>query len=147
MKKCIRCNIEKEISEFNKHNGKKDKLQIYCRDCNNKLRRDYYKNNPNKIRNDAVLRRELLKNKFKEYKSNLICSKCGENHPACLDFHHRNPNEKIMDVGHMVFGGYSFENIKKEIEKCIVLCSNCHRKLHYEEKLIMAHSSNGSKDT
>lgn len=58
------------------------------------------------------------------------CIKCGEADRACLDFHHRNPSEKDGNVSHMLQLG-SVENAMKEAEKCDILCSNCHRKLHY----------------
>lgn len=65
-----------------------------------------------------------------EYKSELKCQVCGENDIVCLDFHHNNPDEKEYNISHMVSRGYSKERIMKEINKCSVLCANCHRKLH-----------------
>lgn len=59
------------------------------------------------------------------------CSRCGETHPACLDFHHRNPGKKFASIADMVGRGYGVKSILKEIEKCDVLCSNCHRKEHF----------------
>lgn len=75
---------------------------------------------------------------FQELKSTLCCVQCGESHPACLDFHHRNATEKTRDVATMVSYGTSIKRILEEISKCDVLCANCHRKLHY-----MPSSSNG----
>ena len=60
------------------------------------------------------------------------CTQCDEGDPACLDFHHVNESEKEMQIGRMVTYGYSRERISDEIEKCVVLCANCHRKEHYE---------------
>lgn len=75
--------------------------------------------------------------KIKEWyvgmKSTLVCSKCGENHPSCMEFHHLDPAEKDLHVSHGALHGWGIERIKREIEKCVVLCSNCHRKLHWEE--------------
>ncbi|MGQ3412767.1 homing endonuclease associated repeat-containing protein [Natrinema sp. LN54] len=59
------------------------------------------------------------------------CTRCDETDPACLDFHHLDAAEKEMAVGKLIAFGYSKERIKSEIEKCIVLCANCHRKEHY----------------
>ena len=70
---------------------------------------------------------------LKEYKKNLQCINCSENHIACLDFHHINKNNKESSVSNMVGIGNSVETIMKEIEKCIVLCKNCHAKIHYSE--------------
>ena len=61
------------------------------------------------------------------------CQKCGFSHPAALDFHHKNENEKEYDVSQLVRNGNK-DKILKEIEKCIILCSNCHRIHHYENE-------------
>lgn len=58
------------------------------------------------------------------------CTRCVERDPACLEFHH--VEEKEMQVTRMVTHGYARDRINEEIEKCIVLCANCHRKEHYE---------------
>ena len=66
---------------------------------------------------------------FIEYKKTLKCKKCGETRYYLFDFHHRNPKEKDFIISdHM---RSSLESLKKEIEKCDVLCSNCHREWHY----------------
>lgn len=69
---------------------------------------------------------------FQEYKSGLQCSKCPKNHPACLEFHHRKSDDKYEEIANMVRNRRSKKAILAEIDKCDVLCSNCHRKLHYE---------------
>lgn len=73
-----------------------------------------------------------LRNKLwlDEIKSQLPCIKCGEADIRCLDFHHRDPNEKDLAVGSMI--KYSRKKILEEISKCDVLCANCHRKEHYQ---------------
>ncbi|NIQ17146.1 MAG: hypothetical protein GTO02_23025, partial [Candidatus Dadabacteria bacterium] len=52
-----------------------------------------------------------------------------------LQFHHKNPEEKEGDVCEFVNAGYSKEVVLKEIAKCIVICANCHLKLHWQERL------------
>jgi hypothetical protein len=59
------------------------------------------------------------------------CSSCDESHPACLNFHHRDPELKLFEIGGGVVSR-SKESIEREISKCIVLCSNCHDKLHFK---------------
>ena len=49
-----------------------------------------------------------------------------------MDFHHINPEDKIYDV--KVLMTRRWELIKEEIDKCILLCSNCHRELHWNER-------------
>jgi hypothetical protein len=79
----------------------------------------------------SASRRFKLKNhsKISKYKIDIGCERCGyDEHASALDFHHidsddknYNISQKVLDVG--------FENVKDEIEKCEVICSNCHRKL------------------
>jgi len=69
-----------------------------------------------------------------EEKMRLKCERCGEDHISCLDFHHIDRTEKEYGVSY--FARYSFKLAKKEMEKCIVLCSNCHRKEHWDDDKI-----------
>jgi len=62
------------------------------------------------------------------YKASLGCLICGETDPRCLDFHHRDGEHKLMCISKM--SGSSLERVRGEIDKCDVLCANCHRKLH-----------------
>jgi biotin operon repressor len=58
------------------------------------------------------------------------CLLCGyDKCMASLEFHHRDPNEKEFTVSHNQ--SRSWDKLKKEIDKCDLLCSNCHRELHY----------------
>ena len=96
-------------------------------------RRSWYKLNKNSEKEHVQRRKKGLKKWLENYKSKLRCSKCNENHPSTIDFHHKRESEKEMSISKMVSEGYSKERIKKEIEKCQILCSNCHRKLHWEK--------------
>jgi hypothetical protein len=73
---------------------------------------------------------------FAAFKARLACAQCGENHPATLDFHHvvRKPGNR--KVHRLVANGQYEAAMKEAMEKCIVLCANCHRKHHYEEDQI-----------
>jgi len=91
--------------------------------------RYYYKNRPDEIERTTD-RKEKLKNWFQKYKNNLCCEKCGEEHNACLEFHHdRDKKESISSL--VKNSTSSKERIKEEIEKCRILCANCHRKVHF----------------
>jgi hypothetical protein len=57
------------------------------------------------------------------------CLLCGEQEPDCLDFHHLDPTQKEFRIATACVGS-SKERIAEEIRKCVVLCANCHRKLH-----------------
>ena len=95
------------------------------------LNRIHYLNNKEVYIQRALNRKTEIRKWFKEYKSKLACDVCGENHPACMDFHHINPKEKDTDVCRMVNRGYAIDRIIREIDRCQVLCSNCHKKKHY----------------
>jgi hypothetical protein len=71
---------------------------------------------------------------LRDYKSGLSCMSCGFSHPAALDFHHRDPEQKEFDISTSPQRGMGRERILKEIAKCDILCANCHRILHWEEK-------------
>lgn len=59
------------------------------------------------------------------------CVLCGEKHPACLEAHHRIPSEKEHRLWEWRHRGLAPEKVRAELEKCVCICSNCHRKLHY----------------
>ena len=76
-------------------------------------------------------RRAAIHNYIQEIKSQLCCADCGERHSATLQFHHLNAEDKMFNIGDAVRNGIKLDRIKKEIEKCIILCANCHFKRHY----------------
>ena len=77
-----------------------------------------------------------LKEEWSAFKSTLKCTKCGFDHIAALDFHHEDPSTKEHNVNRLI-SNKQFTKAYKEIKKCIVLCANCHRIHHYEEKAVM----------
>lgn len=129
---CCECKKELPLSEFGKRIHAKDGLQSRCKKCKSLYEAKWYKDNTDKrkqiTKNDIKRKRKWLK----EYKSTLKCEVCGESHPACLDFHHRDGDAKIDNVGNMIHD-YSITRVLNEIEKCDVLCKNCHAKLHYKD--------------
>ena len=66
-----------------------------------------------------------------KYKQERGCCRCGIKDSRVLDFHHRNKKDKLFGIG-----GFrreiGFQRLKDEIEKCEVVCANCHRILHDE---------------
>jgi len=78
---------------------------------------------------DAVQKRRLkIKKLAIEYKGGK-CEKCGyDKYVGALEFHHTDGGK---DFG-IAAKGYtrSWERVKKELDKCILVCSNCHREIH-----------------
>jgi len=79
-------------------------------------------------------RRERARKWIQTQPQRVACVRCGEAHPACLDFHHTDPNEKEFQIGQGMLSERAKSSIVREIAKCDVLCANCHRKLHWEER-------------
>ncbi len=96
-----------------------------------KYNKTHYKKHTEQYKAIQKNRRIEIKKWFREYKSTLSCEKCPENFALCLDFHHKDPTDKVLGISEMVVNGFGKENILAEIEKCIVLCKNCHAKHHY----------------
>lgn len=71
--------------------------------------------------------------KWYAFKGTLKCINCGFNHIAALDFHHENPKTKTGNVHRFVSSG-QFAKAYEEIKQCIVLCANCHRIHHHEDR-------------
>ena len=97
-------------------------------------KREWYKQNRSRVVNDISERKRQLASWLQAYKATLKCSRCGEDHPACLDFHHRIPSDKEFTAAWMAKWGWSIAKMQAEIKKCDVLCANCHRKLHWSER-------------
>lgn len=72
-----------------------------------------------------INKKELLKRKIK-------CSICGETSKCCLEFHHL--KDKLYRISWAVKNVLPNKFIK-ELDKCICVCANCHKKLHNHEKI------------
>lgn len=63
------------------------------------------------------------------------CVKCGYNeHIEVLEFHHRDPFLKEFEISKVRNSAVGFDRLKAEMDKCDVICPNCHRWLHYCER-------------
>jgi hypothetical protein len=101
-----------------------DELRRYNREYYGRNRERLLEKQREKNRRFARGRREWLS----EYKKSLKCIRCGEDHPATLTFHHRDSAEKDFEIGNSINLGVSLKRLVAEIEKCDVLCANCHAK-------------------
>jgi len=90
----------------------------------------YYRNRQYRITVKEDRRRGLHRWLYELKRDEVECTRCGEEHPPALDFHH--PGNKERSVSEMVNDGYSKASIRKEITNCLVLCANCHRREHYD---------------
>lgn len=151
---CSRCKKKKLLNEFYSIKKKYENQTVFhtarCRKCTNEINvknskkyKRYYKNyrdeNKDRIRKRNRKYHKERKEKWKEFISHYIdlkCSECGYDKSfAALDFHHRNSEEKEYGIDKLLKGALTKERkniLLNEIKKCDILCSNCHRELHYE---------------
>lgn len=134
MKTCGKCKIPKEVKEFSKNRCKKDGLQVTCKACKKIEGVKDYKKNKEAYLFRSKLQKERNKVLFKEYIKGKCCSKCGDEREYVFDFHHLNPKDKKYNISDVKASGTP-KRLKEELKKCIILCSNCHRELHYLERL------------
>ena len=135
-KKCTICKLDlpQSVEFFATRTDRKIlTYQSNCRKCQKEYRKNHYILNKdkyikkaNKYKKDAI---EL----FIDYKKSLSCSQCGENRYWVLDFHHLDPKIKEKNISSMIYQ-CSKKLLEEELNKCVVLCSNCHRDLHHREK-------------
>jgi hypothetical protein len=95
--------------------------------------RKHYEKNRKELIERASVRRKQLREKWHTFKLTLKCTTCGFSHPAALDFHHEDPTKKEAHIHRLLQNGLSAK-LRKELKKCIVLCANCHRIHHYDER-------------
>ncbi len=98
-------------------------------ELNRQAQRRWYYRNQAKRKADVKARKKRLNRILRRYKRMKGCAECGFRNPAALDFHHRNPKEKVETIWRLA-GNYSMKKLRVELPKCDVLCSNCHRILH-----------------
>jgi predicted HNH restriction endonuclease len=111
---CGKCNERKPLTEFYSRGGKRiEELTAWCKSCLNAL---------------TLERQRERKQEAIEYKGNK-CQLCGyDKYKGALEFHHIDPTKKdfALSAGRLT----SLEKLKPELDKCVLLCANCHREVH-----------------
>lgn len=142
MRTCTRCGMEKEPSNFFVKDKKTGRLHTQCKQCYKDNRATFYAEHYAKYadlyRSRARARRALIRSELHDamasYLRDKACTVCGENDIRVLDFDHINPSEKSIGVARAMTNGYKWKDIVAEINKCQILCANCHRKRTAENR-------------
>lgn len=92
--------------------------------------RRFYEKHKQQRLDENKNRKAAVKKWVTEYRCTHPCIQCGEADDACLDFHHRDPSKKELEIATAINHGWSVQHLALEIAKCDTLCSNCHRKFH-----------------
>ena len=134
-KVCPSCKLTKPFSEFHKDRISVTGRAHYCKECANSKSRAHHRE---KSKNEewAESRRQKMSEKTKQSKLRAIeylggsCLDCGGVFPFYVfDFHHLDGNTKSDNPSRSL--RRSWEKAKVELDKCVLLCSNCHRGRHF----------------
>lgn len=137
LRKCRVCGItaknDNELHLFIKGTKNKYGKQLICKGCHNNLQdKEKNKDRTNKLRKQN--KQQGLEFVKEYYGFPFECNKCGYTSElfAPFDLHHRNPDDKEGTPSQLF--KQSFDRFKKEVEKCDLVCANCHRIEHYNKK-------------
>ena len=85
--------------------------------------------NPNSYKNQKL---RGLKRKYEAIiQKGGKCEICGyDKNISALEFHHIDPSNKNFQLDSRHFSNNTIDNLQNEINKCILLCANCHREIH-----------------
>lgn len=123
---CSKCKLDKETTCFASRG--KGKLHKQCKECKKEAISRYYQSNKKVYKKRAINSnkkiREAIKNYVQEYKDK-PCADCGKKYPHyIMDFDHiRDKKYNVADIVKKC----SMKMLLEEIDKCEVVCSNCHR--------------------
>lgn len=111
---CADCGEVKDVSNFYIRKRRNiERYHSYCKQC---------------VSDRTLIRQQKLKKQAVEYKGGK-CVKCGyDKYIGALDFHHNDPSKKEFNISRKK--RFKFDDIKLELDKCDLICSNCHREIH-----------------
>lgn len=136
MKRCATCKTMKDEEEFNWRNQALGIRHPTCRECQKSYRLDWYVKHKAEHLQNVKARKHEVRKEARQYVWNYLlahpCTKCGESDPVVLEFHHLYEKDKTISV--MIADGWSIDRIQMEMNKCIVLCANCHRRITAKEQ-------------
>lgn len=140
MKICGMCDQEKEFLNFNRKGAG---YQSRCVDCQKKSYKKYYDQSPNekaRLKERRIKIRKQNRIKIKKIKEDSPCTDCGNYYPYyVMDFDHQ--KDKKYQIANMT--AQSWELIEKEINKCELVCANCHRiRTHIRANTVGSNSMN-----
>ncbi len=139
-KTCSVCGKEKLLTEFHERKLSKDGRQSICRDCRKDVHRKHYKANKKKYAMQTKKNRYRLRECINKIKD-VPCTDCGNEYPPyVMDFDHVS-DDKVDCISRMVNTAMGKATILREIDKCEVVCSNCHRIRTYNRKIFADEST------
>ena len=135
-KKCSKCGEIKPLDQFAKNKTRKGGYTRLCKTCHNAYFREYFSDQDRMCKQVGRVdkNKKEYRNNFRKYKLSIGCQECGYDKCAsALHFHHINSSEKKFAISKGVARSVNEIKMKEELDKCILLCANCHAEL--EEKI------------
>jgi len=134
---CIEQNREEKRKESQKryYNNNVKKTTNKFKMKNALIANQYRKLNKDDVNLRDRLRKEEKRKWIEDLKKNSKCLKCGEDKWFCLEFHHKDKSQKKFGISEAISSSYGKKAISEEIDKCVLLCRNCHAHLHHLEKI------------
>lgn len=129
MKRCGRCGQLKRLKDFAWRRKAKGQRHNYCRPCHAEYHREHYLANKQRYIDQAAVHKRKTRleqtRRLIDYFTEYPCADCGEADPIVLEFDHL--RDKSFAIG-TALTRYGWDKILAEIEKCEVVCANCHRR-------------------
>ena len=131
-RKCNRCGLEKELTEFGNCKSRPGGKQLYCLSCGRSSARAWYRKNRKAEVSRSVKKLRLRRAEFLQLTAELKaqpCADCGSQFdPVAMDFDHRDRTEKLFSVSDAAnAGSVARQTLLDEIRKCDIVCAVCHR--------------------
>jgi len=138
LRRCKGCGLEAhsvtDLDMFVYSKSCKHDRTLQCKACKKK-QDSQYEYNPKRHKKNEYRRALAITNKVKAMEMfDFKCNHCGiiynGDNEVIFDFHHLDPQHKESHIGSLLGQQLFGERTMKEIKKCIMLCSNCHRLEH-----------------
>ena len=128
-KKCYRCHEVKPVDDFAWQTKRRGQRDSFCRPCRSAYGKEHYEANKQRYIDQARTSKEAIRLERTRYLLEFFqahpCVDCGESDPVVLEFDHL--GDKSFAIGAKLVQ-FAWQTILDEIEKCEVVCANCHRR-------------------
>ena len=130
MKVCRTCGEDKPYSEYHKDLQNKVGYKYQCKLCTSAYKKDYM-GRPGKReqhrQNSADARQRNKEFLIDVLNASEGCMDCGNTDVRVLEWDHRDPAQKVHNVSYLVSKGHPIVQVQAEMDKCDLVCANCHR--------------------
>jgi hypothetical protein len=127
---CSKCNNSLLLEQFSWKQKANQIRQPACKACTKIQAGKCYQKNKEKVYRDSKIRTQHYAKRFQEWKATVSCVVCDLSEACCLEFHHINDDGKDGRVS-TALSRLGKDGIIKEMKKCVLVCANCHHRIHF----------------